>query len=38
VIDGNYPHLGKAERVARADVAVIPVPPRRTCMRASSGA
>jgi adenylate kinase family enzyme len=32
VIDGNYTHVGKAERIARADVAVVLALPRRTCM------
>ena len=33
VIDGNYTHVGKAERIARADVALVLAMPRRTCMR-----
>jgi adenylate kinase family enzyme len=32
VIDGNYTQIGKAERIARADVAVVLATPRRTCM------
>jgi adenylate kinase family enzyme len=32
VIDGNYTHAGKAERIARADVTVVLALPRRTCM------
>jgi adenylate kinase family enzyme len=32
VIDGNYTNVGKAERIAHADVVVVLALPRRTCM------
>jgi adenylate kinase family enzyme len=32
VIDGNFTGVGKAERIARADVAVVLATPRRTCV------
>jgi adenylate kinase family enzyme len=32
VIDGNYTHIGKAERIARADATVVLATPRRICM------
>lgn len=32
VIDGNYTNVGKAERIGRADVAIVLALPRRTCL------
>jgi adenylate kinase family enzyme len=32
VIDGNYTNIGKAQRIARADLAVVLAMPRRVCL------